>query len=173
MRRRIASAGTTAVLVVALGVVGLLAVGLVSGRWHVLPVLSASMDPTIPAGSLAVAMRTPLTSIEEGDIILFRTPVGDHHAVVHRVVAVVRGGGSPLVRTKGDANTSVDPWLTQLHGSVTWKVGAVLPYAGYATLVARTSWLGVLLMLGGAVGMAAAGRRVRRVVASGYVAARR
>ena len=73
-----------------------------------------------------------------GQVISYHIPVGDHHVQSHRVIEVVRGGGQPLVRTKGDANTAPDPWTARLNGSTAWQVRAVVPKAGWAIVWLRS-----------------------------------
>lgn len=64
-------------------------------------VLSGSMEPTLPVGSLTYVSDVPFDQVEEGDIIAYTA--GDDF-VTHRVQEVTHEG---LV-TKGDANQSAD-----------------------------------------------------------------
>jgi hypothetical protein len=52
----------------------------------------------------------------------------------HRVVEILRGAGTttPVIQTKGDNNTVVDPWTAQLNGTTVYRLVAVVPKAGYA-----------------------------------------
>lgn len=76
-------------------------------------VLSGSMEPALPVGSIVIVRPEPATSIRPGDIITFadRAAVG-HPVVTHRVVAVRDGQRGPVFTTQGDANNSPDPGLT-------------------------------------------------------------
>lgn len=67
-------------------------------------VLTGSMSPAIPTGSLVVSGRGP---IEAGDVIVYEQ-ARSGRLVTHRVVHVVAGDGGPVYTTKGDANPTVD-----------------------------------------------------------------
>ncbi len=130
----------TILIVVVAGVA--FVVGPAMGRWRMLPILSGSMRPSLGVGALAVATPEPPTAIRVGQVIVFRIPVGDQHAIAHRVIQVVAAGNDPIVRTKGDANRSVDPWQAHLHGSVVWVVRGSVPLLGYVALALdRLRWL--------------------------------
>jgi signal peptidase len=132
----------------ALLAVALPAAGLVTGRWRLLPILSGSMAPRLPTGSLALAMPASKQSIRPGEVIVFDIPIGDHHQAAHRVTRVLTGGRNPVLETKGDANKTADPWRLQLSGTQAWIVRAQAPLAGYAVVFAHR-W--GLLLLGGVV----------------------
>lgn len=78
-----------------------------------LTVLSASMDPALPAGSVAVVRPVAPASIRPGDIITFvdRDAAGQP-TVTHRVVAVHDTPAGPAFTTRGDANGAADPGRT-------------------------------------------------------------
>ena len=147
--RRVARFGisfaTTALLLGALIAVAVPAAGRLSGRWQVVPILSGSMAPQMPVGSLVLATRAPLASVRKGDVIVFHIPIGDHHTTAHRIVKVIEGGAHPVVRTKGDANAQPDPWNARLDESTVWKVRATLPVIGYAAVLMREAWIAVLM----------------------------
>ncbi|MDR2903938.1 MAG: signal peptidase I [Clostridiales bacterium] len=76
------------------------------GPYRLLTVLTGSMEPTIPVGSLIVTREIGEETIEVDDIITYR-PVDDSAVLVtHRVVAVRPEDG--LFTTKGDANNQPD-----------------------------------------------------------------
>jgi len=125
-------------LVLALLVLAVPAMGIASGRWRFVPIRSGSMSPSFPTGSLAVATPVPLERLKIGDVLVYRIPVGDHRLIAHRIVRIVRGGAHPIVVTKGDANRSPDPWRARLDGSPGWIVGAKVPLLGYASIFARS-----------------------------------
>ena len=77
------------------------------GPFRLVAVVSGSMEPTIPTGSLClVNIRRPYAQIEEGDVIVY-VRKSDGLRIIHRVVAVSDAG---LV-TRGDAN-SIDDGLS-------------------------------------------------------------
>lgn len=99
-------------------------------------VLSASMGPAIPAGSVVVLVRQRPRDIRVGQVVTYQVPVGDHQVVSHRVTEVVSGGDHPVFRTKGDANAADDAWTAQVSGDTVWRVGYAVPKLGWAI-----SWL--------------------------------
>ena len=109
-----------------------------TGWYRPVTVLSGSMRPAFSPGDMVVLTPEPLADVRVGQVISYRIPVGDHHVQTHRVIKVVRGGGNPLVRTKGDANNAADPWTAELHGTTAWRVRAVLPKLGWAVFWFRS-----------------------------------
>lgn len=90
-------------------------------------VLSGSMTPLFPVGSIIYYQKASFESIQEGDIITF---VSGEATVTHRVVEV--DSESQTFRTKGDANPSPDPGVVN-YSNIKGKVqNVVLPYFGYA-----------------------------------------
>lgn len=111
------------------------------------PVLSGSMEPSVPVGSLAIARTVPAATMREGDVITFARPNTPGETITHRVVGIERVDGVPVLRTKGDANASQDPWTVPMSGNVGRTV-ATLPYAGHAALaIARPAVRGALVAL--------------------------
>lgn len=118
-----------AAIAIAVTVFALLAIGPQTGRYRTLTVLTASMQPTFPAGSVVLSVPIPIEEVSVGDVITYSIPVDDHRVVTHRVVEVLRPG---VVRTQGDANNTVDPWVAELKGQTAWKAQARVPGLGYA-----------------------------------------
>lgn len=148
MRRgHLARIASTMLLLLALAVVCVPVFGLATGSWRLLPVLSGSMRPKLAVGSLALAVREDLGSVRAGEVIVFNSPIGDHHLVAHRVVRVVERGPHPIVETKGDANRSVDPWRAKLAGRSVWVVRGDVPFLGYASVYARRSSAGLIALV--------------------------
>ena len=102
-----------------------------TGMYRTETVLSGSMRPEFAPGDLVVVTPERTRDVRVGQVISYHIPVGDHHVQSHRVIAVVRGGDNPLVRTKGDANSAPDPWVAKLNGSTAWQVRTVIPKAGW------------------------------------------
>lgn len=109
------------------------------GLYRTLTVLSASMKPTFAPGDVVVVRPEPIQQLRVGQVISYAVPVGAHQVETHRVVKILRGQGTttPVIQTKGDNNTVVDPWTAQLNGSTVWRLEAVAPEAGYAINVMR------------------------------------
>lgn len=99
--------------------------------WQLQAVLSGSMSPTYPVGSLLVVGPIDASDVRAGMPLVFEDPLEPGRIVTHRVVAPVPADASAF-RTRGDANTSVDPALVParlVRGRVLWAVnglGAVL-----------------------------------------------
>jgi signal peptidase len=108
------------------------------GWYRTETVLSGSMKPYFSPGDIVVVTPEPTRDVRVGQVISYHIPVGDHHVQSHRVIEVVRGGDHPLVRTKGDANASPDPWTARLNGGTAWQVRAVVPKAGWGIVWLRT-----------------------------------
>ena len=89
-------------------------------------VRTSSMEPAMPAGSLAVMSPVDPANIEVGDIIAFDPPWEEGVTVSHRVVEVLDNG----FVTKGDAVEDSDPFIIpgeNVIGQVSWHI----PYVGY------------------------------------------
>lgn len=67
-------------------------------------VLSGSMEPEIPTGSLIYV--TEADELNENDVITFRLSEGT--VVTHRIIEIVEDHGELLYKTKGDANDVSD-----------------------------------------------------------------
>lgn len=150
-----------AAVVASVLVFAFLVVGPHTGRYRTLTVLTASMRPTIPPGSVIVVRPTPVEDLRVGDIVTYSAPLPDHRLVTHRVVKVVRPG---VVQTRGDANNTPDPWLAELKGATIWKVQGQVPGLGYLieTLrspVAHALTVVLTLVIGVAAGLRAIWRR--------------
>lgn len=109
-----------------------LAFGPRTGRYRTMTVLTASMQPVVPAGSVILQVPVDVGKVRVGDVITYRIPAEDRRSVTHRVVKVLKGGAQPVLRTKGDANSSPDPWLVRLRGEKVWRVKTAVPKLGYA-----------------------------------------
>jgi signal peptidase len=87
---------------------------------------------------MAVVVPVDPSSIGVGDVITFEAPVAGRPVVTHRVVEVLENGSTPVIRTKGDANSAPDGWTARISGSVAWRRVAVIPFAGRVVNVLRT-----------------------------------
>ncbi|WP_418909074.1 signal peptidase I [Glutamicibacter endophyticus] len=72
-------------------------------------VLSGSMEPTLPTGSLILVRPVPVSEVSAGQIVTVPLPDG-HGTVTHRVVGTATdSNGITSLTLKGDANLSNDP----------------------------------------------------------------
>ena len=76
--------------------------------WSFDKIVSRSMEPFVPVGSLIVTKPVDIGDIEEGDVILFYPLWHPESLMAHRVSEV--NPGPPLnLSTQGDANLKPDP----------------------------------------------------------------
>ncbi len=112
-------------------------------------VLSGSMEPKMPVGSVVVAKSTNPTSLKVGDIVTyFRAQANGSSTgvlVTHRIKQVVGSGSSLSFITQGDANNTPDG-TPVLASQVVGRVFLIVPYAGYVTRFVRTP-LGLILLI--------------------------
>ncbi|MBC9225304.1 signal peptidase I [Aeromicrobium sp. 636] len=72
-------------------------------------ILTGSMQPKYPPGTLVVVKPTPAEEIGIGSVITYQLTSGEPTVVTHRVVAVALGSdGQPSFTTRGDANSADD-----------------------------------------------------------------
>lgn len=116
----------TLVVVLAIALVG---VRLFGYRTYV--VLSGSMEPTYPTGSLLYVKSVDTNTLKAGDPITFM--VDENTVATHRIVEVVPDEeDSTVIRfvTKGDANESIDGTMVHYKNVIGTPVFCV-PYLGY------------------------------------------
>ena len=65
------------------------------GGFSLFRVVTGSMEPTLPVGSLLICQQTPIEEIREGDIICFRSrsPEMMGKIITHRVITVLLAAG--------------------------------------------------------------------------------
>src|ERR687885_579514 len=88
-----------------------------SGAAQLLTVVSGSMQPALPLGSLVVVVPRDADAVRIGDVITFSPPGDDIRTVTHRVVDVQGTADDVSVRTRGDANPVDDPWTLHFPSS--------------------------------------------------------
>lgn len=92
--------------------------------------LTGSMAPAIPAGSVVLSTFVPPEAVRVGDVVTLQAPTGEREVVTHRVTDVERSRDAVHVRTQGDGNPQADPWTAELQGEVL-RASATLPWVGY------------------------------------------
>mgnify|MGYP002798693378 FL=1 len=88
-------------------------------------VLSGSMEPAMPVGSLAIADSSK-TQVSAGDVAAF---VRNGQTVTHRIIRVTDDG----YITKGDANENADTGVIQSQ-DILGTVICCIPYLGYGVM---------------------------------------
>ncbi|WP_309648788.1 signal peptidase I [Nocardioides sp.] len=89
-------------------------------------VLTGSMAPHLPPGTLVVVRPVDASDVRTGDVVTYQVRSGEPVVVTHRVVGKgVGAGGEVVLRTRGDANGAADElWVrpVQLRGEVWYDV---------------------------------------------------
>lgn len=135
-------------------------------------VLTQSMEPGLPPGTLVVIRPTPVDDIRVGDVVTYQIRSGESAVVSHRVTAKTYTDGELTFVTKGDNNDAVDPEPVrevQIRGTLWYS----LPLLGWVNSILnganRTVVLAIVaggLFLYAAVSVAGAVRDRRRATAS-------
>jgi len=99
-----------------------------------LPVLTESMTPYAPAGSLVLTVPAAGEELAVGDVVAFRPPapyqVTGDRPIFHRLATLDSQNGQPFMTTKGDANATPDPWQVATSGAVFGRGVVVIPHLG-------------------------------------------
>lgn len=89
-------------------------------------VLTGSMSPAYPAGTLVVVRPVDLADVRVGDVVTYQLRSGEPAVATHRVVGVGwTADGEKVLTTRGDANAAVDAAPVrevQLRGEVWYSV---------------------------------------------------
>ena len=88
-------------------------------------VISGSMEPAIPVGSIVYVKDVSFEELSEGDVVAFEAGAS---VVTHRIVEI--NGVDKLLRTKGDANDTND-FMPVAYVNVIGKVVFHCPLYGY------------------------------------------
>jgi signal peptidase len=105
-------------------------------------IMTGSMNPTIPVGSIVIIKKVNPEDVDVGDIIAFK---GSESTILHRVIDKVVEEETFYFRTKGDANDVPDPWIVKpedIRGALMFTI----PYYGYLVHFAGTP-IGLTLMI--------------------------
>ena len=115
---------STLILLVLLALAVILVVPAVLGYTE-LAVLTGSMEPTLPVGSLIYIQETDPAQLQVGDVVTYQLE-GDT-MVTHRVVE--NTPAENYLVTQGDANQDPDGEIT--YDRIMGKMAFHLPYLGY------------------------------------------
>lgn len=150
--RRLARAASVVLVVSMVAAVILVVPALFGFRRFV--IVSGSMEPTLPVGSVVYDEVVPTGELMVGDMITFVPPpeFGVDAHVTHRIVSIdvapveSPAGGSRTYRTKGDANPTVDPWTMTLDQPDQARVVGHLAYVGYIYWALSNRWVQLLFI---------------------------
>jgi len=123
----------TTVLVAAVVILALLLVGARLFGLQVFTVLSGSMEPAYPVGSLIYVKKVDPDTLRSGDVITFL--MDEDTVATHRITEVIPDENDASVvrfRTKGDANDSEDGTLVH-YKNVIGKPVFSIPRLGYVS----------------------------------------
>ena len=93
-------------------------------------VLSGSMAPAIPTGSMIFDHEVDASQLTRGDVVTFHPPGQPDKLVSHRVVRVEETAEGSFLVTRGDANGVVDDWRIPAEGRGL-RYEFHVPYLGY------------------------------------------
>ncbi len=121
----------TTVLVILVVILALALVGIRLLGVQVYAVLSGSMEPEYPTGSLIYVRPVEPAELEVGDVITFM--VNEDTVATHRIYEIIVSQEDPSVirfRTKGDVNDTPDGSLVHYKNVLGSPIFAI-PYLGY------------------------------------------
>lgn len=134
--RVVLDAAAAAGVVCALAVVVLLLAG-----WRPVVLVSGSMSPGMPTGTLVLTRPVPAADVRVGDVVTL--PVaGTDARVTHRVTALAAEGRTTWATLRGDANDVDDAAPYPLDGTVL-RAAVSVPGLGRAVTGAPATVLGV------------------------------
>ena len=119
------------IIVIMVVIAGLLFVPRIFG-YETFAVISGSMEPNIPVGSIVYSKECTMDDLQVGDSITFK--LSDNTIVTHRIYQIDNDG---LITTKGDANEVEDATKISID-NIIGKVGFTLPFLGYISVYAKT-----------------------------------
>ncbi len=106
-------------------------------------VISTSMDPTIPKGSLTINQEETFKELDDKDIITYKL-LNSEVFITHRITSIDKE--TEMITCKGDANEVVDP--NDVSYSLQYKSSVLfyIPYLGYIAYFAKTIYGRILLI---------------------------
>ncbi|WP_427869142.1 signal peptidase I [Leucobacter luti] len=128
------SSGVMVGIILSIGLIALLAIALpAAGGGRALTVLTSSMEPTLPPGTMVVTMPVRAADVKVGDVLTYQLRSGEPLLVTHRVMQrLIRVDGSTVFLTQGDNNDLPDEGFVeevQIVGTVRYSI----PYLGWVT----------------------------------------
>ncbi len=116
--------------------------------YHMLRVVTGSMDPTYPEGSYIVVKSTDTDKLKVGEVISFysRDEAIAGQVNTHRIKEIKNNNGTKLFVTKGDANPTQDPVEVQPEDIV----GKVIAHANVIDGIGkaiRNPWVYLIIVI--------------------------
>ncbi|GGE97791.1 signal peptidase I [Mycetocola zhadangensis] len=119
-----------------------------------LTVMTSSMEPHYPAGTLIVVRPTDVDDIAPGDVLTYQLHSGEPTLVTHRVTEQRRtADGEFMFTTQGDANPSPDAGFV-IEDQVVGTVWYAVPWVGWVSQIVTGDIRAVVVPLAaGALGI--------------------
>jgi signal peptidase len=134
LARRIAAIGSWLMVSVAVATAIGFVVMTTAFKWQFSTVLTGSMTPKYPVGSMVVIVPVQPVEIKVGDVITF---TAEDRRISHRVMTIEDGPSGRAFVTKGDANNVRDQHPVPQE-NVVGRVMADIPWLGDLLLWIRT-----------------------------------
>jgi len=130
--KRIITKNSLKIFSIPIIVILVILVMLVSGIFNsrLIAIASDSMAPLYNRGDAVIYEKIDAGELKKGDILVFKK---DNTIVTHRVVSIKKKGKEYSITTKGDANDSVDGFIST-NENVVGRVNYVIKYIGYPTI---------------------------------------
>ncbi|PRY64670.1 signal peptidase [Glaciihabitans tibetensis] len=109
-----------------------------------LTVLTSSMEPGLPPGTLLIVEPVDTNTIQIGDVVTYQIESGQPAVVTHRVTAVASSTtGERTFTFKGDNNDAEDPPVIaeQIQGRLWYSI----PVVGYASTIINGPYRAVII----------------------------
>lgn len=100
---------------------------------HAYTVLTGSMEPTLPVGSIIYTFPSKTYSVN--DVISFKT--SNNIFITHRIVEKITHPDGVVYRVKGDANNVVDTDMVS-ESAISGKAITLIPFLGYVVFFIKT-----------------------------------
>jgi signal peptidase len=114
-------------------------------------ILTRSMEPSYPPGTLIVVRPVDAADLRVGSVITFQVSPGKEDVITHRIIAITLGSDeSRSFTTMGDNNAVADD-VAVLPEQIRGEVWYALPWIGSLSTLRSQGGLGVLVPVGGGV----------------------
>lgn len=118
-----------------------------SGRYATYTVVSDSMQPAIPIGSVVVVVPADPRTLKVGEVVSYTSTQPPYPTLTHRIKSIGQDADGKLIfKTKGDFNLVDDPWDVRYKDRAALVVASV-PLAGYVLAAMTTGPARLLLGL--------------------------
>ena len=108
-----------------------------------LTVLTSSMEPGFPPGTLIIVRPVEVDALVLGDVITYQMETGKRGVITHRIIAINTSAGERTFVTKGDNNGAADADAVleaQVQGQL-WYSVPLIGYVNSAVNGSNRAWL--------------------------------